>query len=51
MKKISLIVIAVAILGLLNAQNTQPGCFPFPKTISVTGSAEMEIIPDEIMYR
>jgi uncharacterized protein len=28
--------------------STQPGCFPFPKTISVTGSAEMEVIPDEI---
>jgi uncharacterized protein len=48
MKKISLIIIAVTIIGLLNAQNTQPGCFPFPKTISVTGSAEMEVIPDEI---
>lgn len=30
------------------AQNSQPGCYPFPKTISVTGSAEMNIIPDEI---
>ena len=48
MKKISLVIIAVAITCLLNAQNTQPGCFPFPKTISVTGSAEMEVIPDEI---
>ena len=48
MKKLSLVIIAVAIFGLLNAQNTQPGCFPFPKTISVTGSAEMEVIPDEI---
>ncbi len=28
--------------------NTQPGCYPFPKTISVTGSASMEVIPDEI---
>jgi len=27
---------------------SQPGCFPFPKTISVNGSAEMEVIPDEI---
>lgn len=27
---------------------TQPGCYPFPKTISVTGSAEMDVIPDEI---
>jgi len=32
----------------LFAQNTQPGCYPYPKTISVNGSAEMEVIPDEI---
>ena len=48
MKKILSIIIAISIVVLLNAQNSQPGCFPFPKTISVTGSAEMEIIPDEI---
>jgi len=48
MKKITLFFAAFLSLGLLNAQNTQPGCYPFPKTISVTGSAEMEIIPDEI---
>lgn len=30
------------------AQSTQPGCYPFPRTISVTGSAEMSIVPDEI---
>lgn len=29
-------------------QGTQPGCYPFPKTIAVTGSAEMEVVPDEI---
>jgi len=31
-----------------NQPSSQPGCFPFPKTISVNGSAEMEVIPDEI---
>ena len=48
MKKITLFFATFLLLGLLNAQNTQPGCYPFPKTITVTGSAEMEIIPDEI---
>lgn len=39
------------ILNLLFAQTpstNQPGCYPFPKTINVTGSAEMEVVPDEI---
>lgn len=27
---------------------TQPVCNPYPKTITVTGSAEMDIVPDEI---
>ncbi len=35
-------------LAAQNQPSTQAGCFPFPKTISVTGSAEMEVIPDEI---
>lgn len=48
MKKIPLLLMAVAFAYLPKAQNTQPGCYPFPKTISVTGSAEMEIVPDEI---
>lgn len=42
---------SLLILNLLFAQTastTQPGCYPFPKTINVTGSAEMEVIPDEI---
>lgn len=41
--------------SLIHAQNnpttaggTSQGCFPYPKTISVMGSAVMEIIPDEI---
>jgi uncharacterized protein YggE len=48
MKKISLLLSIVMLTNLLIAQNTQPGCYPYPKTISVNGSAEMEVIPDEI---
>jgi uncharacterized protein len=51
MKKITLITAITITASLLHAQNqtgTSPGCFPFPKTIAVTGSAEMEVIPDEI---
>ena len=51
MKKITtlLSVLLFAISIISQAQSsTQPGCYPFPKTISVTGSAEMEVIPDEI---
>lgn len=46
MKKLFLVILLSAfVLGLL-AQSPSPN--PFPKTISVTGSAELEIIPDEI---
>ena len=51
MKKITtlLSVLLLAISIISQAQSsTQPGCYPFPKTISVTGNAEMEVIPDEI---
>ncbi len=55
MKKISLLLSIVMLTNLLMAQNlptgqagTQPGCYPYPKTISVNGSASMEVIPDEI---
>ncbi len=48
MKKISTLFVAIILMGNLFAQNTQPGCYPYPKTISVVGSAEMEVIPDEI---
>ena len=48
MKKTTLLV-ATTFLSLVSlAQTNQPGCYPFPKTISVTGSASMEVIPDEI---
>ena len=49
MKKTVLLFAMIVSLISLHAQtNTQPGCYPFPKTISVTGSASMEVIPDEI---
>ncbi len=48
MKKIILFFVAITAAWLSVAQNTQPGCYPFPRTISVTGSAVLEIVPDEI---
>jgi uncharacterized protein len=48
MKKIFIALIVFVSAMSLTAQNTQPGCYPYPKTISVIGSAEMEVIPDEI---
>jgi uncharacterized protein len=49
MKKMILLLATTAICFIMYAQtNTQPGCYPFPKTISATGSASMEVIPDEI---
>ncbi len=51
MKKITILLTTIVLSTVLLAQTqptTQPGCFPFPKTISVNGSAEMEVIPDEI---
>lgn len=51
MKKITTVFTSLLFFNLLFAQTqptTQPGCYPFPKTISVTGSASMEVIPDEI---
>ena len=51
MKKIATLFTALFFFYLSFAQiasSAQPGCYPFPKTISVNGSAEMEVIPDEI---
>ncbi len=48
MKSIFAIFVTLVLATFTNAQTTQPGCYPYPKTISVTGSAEMNIIPDEI---
>jgi uncharacterized protein YggE len=47
LKKIVTLFSGLLLANLLIAQS-QPICDPFPKTISVTGSAEMEVIPDEI---
>ena len=46
MRKI--ILLAVLCPAFFMAYSQQPSANPFPKTISVSGSAEMEIIPDEI---
>jgi uncharacterized protein len=46
MRKI--ILLAVLCPAFFMAYSQQPSSNPFPKTISVSGSAEMEIIPDEI---
>lgn len=47
MKQLTLVCVAILTLNYLYAQQ-QPVCNPFPKTITVTGTSEMEIIPDEI---
>jgi uncharacterized protein len=47
MKHLTLVLVAILSLNYMNAQQ-QPACNPFPKTITVTGTSEMEIVPDEI---
>lgn len=46
MKKFVLPAIFIMMITTLNAQNPVPA--PFPKTIHVSGTAELEVIPDEI---
>src|SRR5438045_573579 len=50
MKKLIIVANIILIAAVINAQQVQPifTSNPFPKTITVSGSAEMEIIPDEI---
>ena len=50
MKKLIIIVNVFLFATAVNAQQVQPIFTnnPFPKTITVSGSAEMEIVPDEI---
>jgi uncharacterized protein YggE len=50
MKKLIIIVNIFLFANIIKAQQPQPifANNPFPKTITVSGSAEMEIIPDEI---
>jgi uncharacterized protein len=45
MKQLLFLLITLATAGQLHAQNVAN---PYPKTITVNGSAEMEVIPDEI---
>ena len=50
MKQLIIIASIIFIAASANAQQVQPfiASNPFPKTITVNGSADMEIIPDEI---
>ena len=49
MKKITLLLFAAFFIEQISAQQTPIfASNPFPKTITVSGSAEMEVIPDEI---
>src|SRR5688572_28512906 len=50
MKKLIIIVNILLLANVISAQQPQPifTSNPFPKTITVSGSAELEIIPDEI---
>ena len=50
MKKLITIGCIILTVNIISAQQVQPVFTnnPFPKTITVSGSAEMEIIPDEI---
>jgi uncharacterized protein len=50
MKQLLLIAVLALSIFFVKAQN-QPACNPYPKPISVSGSAEMEIVPDEIYVR
>lgn len=45
MKQLLFLVLA---FGLIHKAHSQNAVNPFPRTINVTGSAEMEVVPDEI---
>ena len=47
MKHLTAVFLLMTALNYASAQQ-QPVCNPYPKTITVTGTSEMEIIPDEI---
>jgi len=47
MKK-NLFIATILFIMVNQAKSQQQASSPFPKTITVTGSAEKEIIPDEI---
>lgn len=48
MKQSLAIVLSVLMSGIVHAQNNAYPVNPYPRTISVNGSAEMEVVPDEI---
>ena len=45
---VTMLLLFTAISSLAQQTTTASCCNPFPKTINVTGSAEMELVPDEI---
>ena len=47
MKQLLVFLALLTVTCFMKAQ-TLPTCNPYPKTITVTGSSEMEIVPDEI---
>ncbi|MFT3747496.1 MAG: SIMPL domain-containing protein [Agriterribacter sp.] len=53
MKKMLLTILTVFIISFMAISQTNTPSYinPYPKTITVTGSAEMEIIPDEIFVQ
>lgn len=49
MKKLTILLVAISLVQLAIGQNQAVFVNnPYPKTISVSGSAEMEVVPDEI---
>lgn len=48
MKQVSILFALIMFAGVCYSQTEKPCCNLYPKTISVSGSAEMEVTPDEI---
>lgn len=48
LKNFLTVVVSVCFMLSATAQNDKPCCDIYPKTIKVSGSAELEIVPDEI---
>ncbi|HYC28422.1 MAG TPA: SIMPL domain-containing protein, partial [Chitinophagaceae bacterium] len=48
MKQLLFLLACVCILHTSKGQAQVPNPNPFPRTVNVSGSAEMEVIPDEI---
>ena len=47
-KILALLLFILPVTSMAQLAVSKPDCNPFPKTIDVTGSAELEIVPDEI---